>query len=290
MLADELAKLPEEPMAQTGPFPISHKRYKHRYWRRFTSYEHLRSLQECSVVSDEILPCAASFPIAFRRSKAGIEPVALLSLEPDAPTPFVSESGKWLAPYVPSILRCPPFLAAPVHGQSLSDPAQLELLVDEATGLVTDDPVDEPFFTPQGALTPQINSVRSFFKYRAVSALRTQAQCAVLEKLNLFDPLPSQDGVVQPRDLIGINPGRVSSLSVSQVGLLMKSGAMQLIYAHQVSLMHCKWLRQAQSSEHSPRKEQMKDSISEFLNAVAQSQDSFQIVTGPEEAAAYAIG
>ncbi len=106
----------------------------------------------------------------------------------------------------------------------------------------------------------------------------------------MFDPLPSQDGVALPRDLIGINPGRVSSLSVSQVGLLMKSGAMQLIYAHQVSLMHCKWLRQAQSSEHSPRKEQMKDSISEFLNAVAQSQDSFQIVTGPEEEVTYAVG
>ncbi len=277
-------------MAQTGPFPISHKRYKHRYWRRFTSYEHLRSLQECSVVSDEILPCAASFPIAFRSAEAGIEPVALLSLEPNAPTPFVSESGKWLASYVPSILRCPPFQAAPVHGQSLSDPEQVELLVDEDTGLVTDNPADEPFFTPQGALTPQINSVNSFFENRAVSALRTRAQCAVLEKLNLFDPLPTQDGVALPRDLIGINPGRVSSLSVSQVGLLMKSGALQLIYAHQVSLMQCKWLSQAQSSEHSLRKEQTKDRLSEFLNAVAQSQDSFQIVTGPEEAAAYAIG
>ncbi len=277
-------------MAQTGPFPISHKRYKHRYWRRFTSYGHLGSLQECNLVSDEILPCAASFPVAFRRSEAGIEPVALLSRSPNAPTPFVSESGKWLAPYVPSILRCPPFLAAPVHGQSLSDPAQLELLVDEATGLVTDDPVDEPFFTPQGALTPQINSVKSFFKHRATSALRTRAQCAVLEKLNLFDPLPSQDGVALPGDLMGINPGRVISLSISQVGLLMKSGAMQLIYAHQVSLMHCKWLSQAQLAENSPRREQMQDSISEFLNAVAQSKDSFQIVTGSDEEAAYAIG
>ncbi len=277
-------------MAQTGPFPISHKRYKHRYWRRFTSYGHLGSLQECSLVSDEILPCAASFPVAFRRSEAGIEPVALLSLEPNAPTPFVSESGKWLAPYVPSILRCPPFQAAPVHGQYLADPAQFELLVDEDTGLVTDNPADEAFFTPKGALTPHINAVKSFFKHRAVSVLRTRAQCAVLEKLNLFDPLPSQDGVVLPRDLIGINPVRVSSLSVSQVGLLMKSGALQLIYAHQVSLMHCKWLSQAQVAGNSPRREQMKDGLSEFLNAVAQSQDSFHIVTGPEEEATYAVG
>ena len=120
-------------MVQNGLTPVTRLNHGHRYWRRFTSFEFARHLPECPVVEPEILQAAAAFPIAFRAISGEVEAVALLSVHAEGSTPFVSDEGTWLAQYLPSALRCPPFQVDLTGAQSEPQPAGC-LMVDENDG------------------------------------------------------------------------------------------------------------------------------------------------------------
>lgn len=268
-------------MAQKGLFAISRDRHGHRFWRRFTSYGFAAPLTDTPVVMDEITQTAAAMPVLFRREQIGITPIALLSLEPGQDTPFVSDQGLWRGTYVPSALRCPPFQAGAADQQG-----RMTLLVDETSGLVTDDPADEPFFDPDGTPTPAIAAVIRFLQARAGAAQRTATLCDMLDQMGLFAPLPRQDGIALPDGLLGIDPDRLAALSDPEIAPLMRTGGLRLIHAHQISLHHCLWLQQAGLMKDTPLND--KTSITDhtldgFLLALAQAQEKNNVPGLPGE-------
>ncbi|MDA7963996.1 SapC family protein [Ruegeria sp.] len=228
-------------MAQNGLFPVSISRHKDRYWRPFTSYSFARGLRESILVAAEILPAAAALPIAFRQQEEGVLPVALLSMDEEADTPVVSAGGQWLAGYVPSALRCHPFCAEPVKDAVGSS----RLCVDEASGLVTTNRHDQAFFAETGDLAPELRDILSFFQARQFALAETQKLCTLLEKMGLLTPLDRHEGHRLPDGLMGVSGKRLERLSQAQMTLLLNSGALQMIHAHQVSLSHCGWLSRA---------------------------------------------
>lgn len=228
-------------MAQNGLFPVSVTRHKNRYWRRYDTYGFARHKTECDLVVTELLPAAAAFPICFRRKAQTIMPYALLTVNAETETPFVSEAGNWMAAYVPSALRCYPFLAEARFGHD--EPHRpTRLFVDENSGLVTTDQRDQPFFSPGGQLTPELGNILHFFQARQRALSKTQYLCALADKMGLFTEIAQCSSFSLPEGLLGIDSSKLDQLPQAQIAVLFKSGLMQLIYAHQISLGHCEWL------------------------------------------------
>lgn len=231
-------------MEQKGMVPVSYGRHGQRFWRRFTSFGFAAGLCDCAVVFSEIMPVAAAFPMVFRTDGSKTTPVALLSVTPDGPNPFVSPTGRWLASYVPSDLRCFPFYA----GQN-GDSDHVQLMVDEATGFVTDDPQDMPFFTSDEGFAQDVRAAHDFLSRRHKDAQKTQAICDLIEQTGLFQPQGAVDGHHLPGSFKTIVGARLEKLPQAQKTLLLNSGAMQMIHAHQVSMSHYRWLSQIQRAD-----------------------------------------
>ncbi len=263
-------------MAQKGEVPVSTARHAARFWRRFTSYEFARHRAELPLVIDEILPAASVFPIAFRDSGEGPVPVALLRIGPVRETPFVSAEGRWIGSYVPSILRAHPFSAV-AHGAE----GKMMLLVDEESGLVTDDPRDEPFFAPDGALSESLQKVLNFLDERAASARRTRVACQGLRDAGVLTGLTPGAGMTEDEaaGLLSVDPDRLASLPDSDLPGMMHSGALRLAHAQLVALEH--FARVSRAGRTAPRraaerapKPGAEDSLSGFLSALAEAQAS----------------
>lgn len=252
-----------------APIAVSQARHAGRFWRRFTSYAFARRWRCVDVVMAELDPAASAFPLVFRRTAwQEIMPVALLRLGASGTTPFVTAEGRWRGTYVPSALRAHPFSARP-GAQS----GELVLMVDETTGLVTDDPSDEPFFTG-GAPAPPLEQVLDFFRARARSAQRTREACAALDAQGVLTPLPPLPGMHESdaAGLLTVDTERVDALDGRQLPALWQSGALRLAEAHRVSLQHAAWMARAvqasaaRAPEPSPPPD---DGLSGFLAALS---------------------
>ncbi len=251
-------------MTENGLFPVSLARHRNRFWRRFTSYQFVAEMDGCPIVISEVPQIATSFPIVFQ-SHQGFSPVALFSVIPGMAPPFIDPSGRWLAPYVPSALRCFPFQAeALVNGNSRS-----RLFVDEDSGLVTHDRGDHPFFTMDGTLTQDLCDVRLFLQNRQASAIKTDQICSLIAEMDLFVQLTEQDGINLGDGYWGIDPSRLERLPEVYSLALLSSGALRLIHAHQVSLSHCAWLSCAQSQSGADTSKQ-NDTFGGFMTALAE--------------------
>jgi hypothetical protein len=227
--------------------PLSPARHAGRYWRRFADYGFARGLRRVPLALVEVEPVAAAMPVLFAGGPQGLEPVALLRLVPGGPSRFVSPQGLWLATYVPSILRVHPFAAEPAGD------GRMMLAVDESSGLVTDDPRDEPFFGPEGQLSPATASVVEFFRQREGAAGRARAAVARLAEFGLLCPFAPDlpQGVTAPpgawTGLWAANRARCAALDDARHLELRRLGALELLQAHLVSLAQVPWLLRAEA-------------------------------------------
>jgi hypothetical protein len=209
------------------------------------------------VVLAELDPAAASFPVVFAEDAQGMMPVALLHLRRGAASPFVAEDGSWRGTYVPSALRAHPFSASATGAGD-----EMALLVDEGSGLVTDDPRDEAFFAADGTPSEPLGQVIAFFRTRALSERDTRAACAALDEAGL----------------LAIPPDRPDALPDSALPGLWRSGALRLAQAHRLSLHHASWMARALSaapgaSTPAPAADAPDSRLSDFLSAVADARD-----------------
>lgn len=266
-------------MAENGLFPVTYARHGDRYWKRFSSYHFAETQHACPIVEKETLLVAAAFPIVFRNNEGSIEPVALLSLKADSLSPFVSNDGQWLAAYVPSALRCPPFQA----GWPIQPECSSQLLVDESSGLVTDSSEDEPFFTDAGELTAELSNVLRFISAREAAVIETRSMCDVIQGLDLLKPMAGYENVALSTGYLSLDTRRMNTLSQAEKHALLDVGAIQLLHAHQVSLSHIAWLSRVQEQLGRPKPTSQyteNSEISHFISAMADARNEELFVIG----------
>ncbi|WP_170529857.1 SapC family protein [Ruegeria arenilitoris] len=263
-------------MAQNGPVPVTFDRHSDRSWHRSTSYDFARCRLECEIVSAEVSEAAAAFPIAFRSSGGGVSPHAILATAASPETPFVSDQGRWRATYVPSLLRCHPFSIELVGGEAGSRTSSGKLVVDETTGLVSCDQSGSPFFAKDGSISSELETLKGFLKSFLADRNATRRACALIKELGLFVELTRFKDAELPDGWMSVDFRRFNQLGPAQTAVLQSSGAMQLIYAHQVSLNHLLWIHHCQT--HSPKvistPANGRDSdLVRFLDAIAAERD-----------------
>ncbi|WP_170369370.1 SapC family protein [Ruegeria arenilitoris] len=263
-------------MAQNGPVPVTFDRHSDRSWHRFTSYDFAGCRLECEIVSAEVSEAAASFPIAFRSSGGGVSPHAILATAASSETPFVSDQGRWRATYVPSLLRCHPFSIELVGGEAEPCAASGKLVVDESTGLVSCDQSGSPFFAKDGSISSELETLKAFFKSFLADRNVTRRACALMRELGLFVELTRFQDAELPDGWMSVDFRRFNQLGPAQIAVLQSSGAMQLIFAHQVSLNHLRWMHHCQRRSpnvvSSPSNSRESDLVG-FLDAIARERD-----------------
>jgi len=225
-----------------GPtlFPVSPERHGTRRWRRFSSYAFAQAHPVVPLVLGEHEQIAACLPILFTDSAAGPLPVALTRL--GVQTALVADNGAWRGSYVPSILRVHPFHAQPTEGD------QFALMVDEASGLVTDDPQDVAFFTPDGALDPELAQVVDFFRNRVQAEVLTRAAMAAITRAGLLAPFVPPEGKTLPcAGLMQVNAEALAGLGRVALADLHRAGALALVYSALVAQHHLAFLAHAET-------------------------------------------
>ncbi|MGP9788896.1 SapC family protein [Roseinatronobacter sp. NSM] len=220
--------------------PVSAERHGARRWRRFSSFDFVQAHQLVPIVLGEHEQVAACLPVFFTPAPAGTWwPIALTRL--GARTALVGSTGAWRGSYVPSILRIHPFQARQ------TDSGQFALLVAEGSGLVTDDPGDEPFFTPDGQLAPALAQVVAFFRNRAQAETQTRAAMAEFARLNLLAPFrPPDEFAASMPALMTVDGEKLAGLARSELSLLHRCGGLELAYSALVARHHLAFLAQAE--------------------------------------------
>ncbi len=230
-------------MSDDRRVPLSVDRHRGRFWRRFTSYDFARHRRSVPLVLAEVEPVAAAMPVVFAEGDDGPEPVALLRIVPGGGSPFISPKGLWLATYVPSIVRVHPFSA-----RAAGD-GRMNLMVDEDSGLVTDNPGDEAFFDEAGGLAKPTAEVVEFFRQREASALKARAAVARLQALDLLVPFVPTGVTAPPGAFAGlqmVDRARYDALPDARWLELRGLGAIALVQAHLVSMAQVPWLARAE--------------------------------------------
>ncbi len=225
-----------------GPnlIPVSPERHGTRRWRRFSSYAFVQAHPVVPIVLGEHEQIAACLPLLFTASATGPLPVALTRLGKQ--TALVAQNGVWRGSYVPSILRVHPFHARATQGD------QFALMVDEDSGLVTDDPQDVAFFTPDGALGPELAHVVDFFRNRVHAEAQTRSAMAAITRASLLTPFAPPEGMDAPSTaLMQVDAGALADLGRVALADLHRAGALALVYSALVAQHHLSFLAHAEA-------------------------------------------
>ncbi len=277
-------------MTEPTLVPLSTDRHGSARWRRFADYGFARGRRLVPVVAAEAETVAAALPLVFADTPEGGPPmpVALLRSRAAGNSPYVSAEGRWLANYVPALLRVHPFSSRAVPDES----GRMVLLVDEASGLITDDAMAERFFDPLGAPTPSLEAVIAFFRQYEASVRQTRAAMDALTGARTPDGEPllvplAGIGGIEGEGAAGlwmIHRARFDALDDAGWLALRGPGALALAHAHLVGRWKIDFLRRAEEAiagldggaAAMPRGNTGPESgpdMSEFLAAMAGAQD-----------------
>ena len=210
----------------------------------FGLYAHATATTASRIVLSELAEALAYYPLAFREipGDTRFDLIAVLSLEPGV-NYFASATGKWSAPYVPGWFRGHPFRLLPKEG---SDPHMLCVDIDSAR-FVADVGVDaganvQRFFQPDGAPTPQLQSMLQFWTAYESDYHKTLALVRLLDQHGLIAPWAIQlkDGEEGPtKNLDGffrIDSRKLDACSGEVLRELQVSGALRLAHAQMLSI------------------------------------------------------
>ncbi|MGY6705316.1 SapC family protein [Roseinatronobacter sp.] len=215
------------------------------HWRSPQGFAFAHAYRQVPVTLDELHACAANMPLAFGGDGM---PVAVLRLSPNGLSAFVAPDGGWRGSYVPQMLRLYPFaLGAPVH-----DGAAAALLVDEASGLVGPRGAagqGVPVFDANGTLSAPVANLRRVLDDRMTAETRTGHAARDLKDAGLLRAFAPDTPLAGGW---GIDQGALARLGRTQLARLHRSGALDLAYAHRMSLHHIDVLGRAEAVSAAP--------------------------------------
>lgn len=214
---------------------ISKERHTGRSWRRYEQYAFARMRAVVPLFVSEMGKGALAFPTAFLVEGAQFIPIAVLSLD-NKRNLFVAPDGRWLASYVPAVLRGHPFAL-------LDGPEGNKVMcIDEASGLLLEDTSGEPFFDEDGEIAEPSRKVLEFLSSLETHRVATAQACAALSEAKLIVPwditLKTDDGEQKIDGLYKIDETALSALSATDFETLHGAGALPMVYYQTLSMQH----------------------------------------------------
>lgn len=218
---------------------VSRDRHAGKRWKRFVSYDFARQTPLIPLVFSELSKAAMSLPLAFVRQGENLVLAALMGFSPTQNL-LVAPDGRWLGRYVPSLLRSHPFSMVKTDGDTLM------LCIDEASGLVTDEPEGEPFFAADGEPAEELGRILAFLQQIERNRLATGAASAALARHELIRPwtinLKGDAGERQIEGIFQVDETAFNQLSDEAFLDLRRASALPLAYCQMLSMQHIELL------------------------------------------------
>ena len=212
---------------------ISKERHTGRSWQPYKDYAFARTRTVVPLFASEIGKSALAFPIAFLAQGEEFIPIAVASLD-NKRNLFVAPDGRWLANYVPAVLRGYPFAL-------LDNPDGNKIMCfDEASGLLLEDTSGEPFFDETGELAERSRNVLEFLSALEGQRAPTVQACAALNEAKLIVPwditLKNDDGELEINGLYKIDDTALTALPAAAFEGLRQAGALPMAYYQALSM------------------------------------------------------
>lgn len=215
--------------------PINKDEFSDKRWKRIDNYSFIAGDTICPITVQELPKVMLEMPIAFTKSEKGFGVVAILGLRPES-NAFVDQLGRWGSNYMPAILRSYPFLLA----NNANEDGQLLFCIDASSGVITDNPDDEPFFNEEGELTDTLQNILNLLAAVYSNRLATEKICQLLDELGLIKPwdlVIELDGdPVKLEGFYSIDEVALNSLSDEDFLRLRSNSALAVAYCQLLSM------------------------------------------------------
>ena len=192
----------------------------------------------------EVGETARHMPIVFLpagSAGAGV-PQALMALGPGR-NDYVAEDRAWTGGYVPAHFRRYPFILGRLGGGS----GEYALMIDsEAPHFAGEGDAGEPLFNADGSPTDLVARARDFARWfhgqteRAREQVRKLEEAGVLVDRQLTLTRGETEGTVRGLRLVDMD--QVRALPDETLGEWVRTGVMDLVHAHLLSLGHIQHL------------------------------------------------
>lgn len=215
--------------------PVSKQRHSDLSVRTGTDYSYARNVNSVPVTAIEFPGAAAEFAIVFAGTKDATMPVVVLGVAPGV-NQYVDDKGTWTARYIPAFVRRYPF----VFSRS-EDGSRFTLCIDETFSGCNRDGRGERLFDSEGERTQYLKSILGFLQEYQAHFDRTQAFCRKLHDLELLEPMQAQFTTREGRKhslsgFLAVSRDKLKALPDEKLGELMRSGELELAFAHLHSL------------------------------------------------------
>lgn len=193
------------------------------------------------IVAGEASMVAREYAIVFSDTPGSL-PLALLGAS-KGHNAYVRPSGHWMARYVPAHLRRYPFVmaeaAAAPQGEGASEISHIVVVDADAPHLSADE--GDRLFNDAGEPSEALLKVQRVLLMMERDNLRTLAMVAQLEAAGLLVPqqvtvAKKQGQHIGLQGLRVVDAERLAALEPQALADLQRSGALELVYAHRLSL------------------------------------------------------
>ena len=229
----------QQPLFYKKIVPLNKERHKDLYIEPTDNYLFARDSNSLYIAVVEFARAASEYPIVFGNDQeGGLFPAVLLGLKRNQNL-FVDEQGNWNAGYIPAYTRRYPFILA---GSSEGNgEEQFTVCIDEGYAGFNTAREGQALFDEQGEQSPILKQAVDFLKDYQNQIRLTMQFCEQLSELEILEPVQANVEMRSGDKLsIGgfqcVNRDKLKALAADRLKSLVESGALEMIYAHLLSL------------------------------------------------------
>lgn len=215
--------------------PVSKDRHRDMSVRTGDEFGFAADMNAVPLLIAEFEQVSREYPIIFNETNDGFIPAALVGLR-DGENLLISAEQGWDAKYIPAYIRRYPF----VFSQT-PDGDTFNLCIDEGFSGCNLDGEGDALFDNDGETSNYLQGMLDFTTSYQHDLQLTAAFCERLDKLDLLTPgevnFQLGDGKnAVTSGMLMVDRERLASLTGNKLSDLAKSGDLEMIYAHLISL------------------------------------------------------
>ncbi|PSP19406.1 MAG: hypothetical protein BRC58_01115 [Cyanobacteria bacterium QS_8_64_29] len=224
----------------------------HLYLKPIGHYRFAADLAAAPLSGSEVPEAAKHFPVVFAREGESLLPRAIFSVRAGE-NAFVAADGTWQAPYVPTYVRCYPFVLSPTRSGD-----RFAIAIDRtAPQLQAADrahPDSDPLFDASGNPAPALERVKALL-------IQFQRDCHQTERL--LSPLAQRQVLVarqfqlklgeETASTLGgfrtLDPQQLGAVDDATLAEWVRNGTTGIAFAHLHSLSNMRGLAERQKAQ-----------------------------------------
>ena len=212
---------------------------RHRNWsiKREDNYKFAQELDVVPLMAAEFPNAMKDYSIVFIEAENEFLPVVILAVQSQQNL-YLSDEYKWKVKYIPAFLRRYPFVFS-----SSEDNQTLVLCLDEQFEGFNEEGRGERLFDADGQQTQYLTNILSFLQEYQKQFEITKLFCKQLKELDLLEPMQANftikgEDAKSLTGFSGVNQEKFKQLPGEKLEQLMKTGQLDLFYAHIQSMQN----------------------------------------------------